>query len=74
MRLDSNHETMKQEQIILNACKAMLQGALNGLIDYMDNLDEINRSPHCIGKRQGPLNRFCRNSKGRCPQRKFMQS
>ena len=46
MRLDSNHETMKQEQIILNACKAMLQGALNGLIDYMDNLDEINRSPH----------------------------
>lgn len=37
---------MKQEQIILNDCKAMLQGALNGLIDYMDNLDEINRSPH----------------------------
>ncbi len=24
----------------------MLQGTLNGLIDYMGNLDEINRSPH----------------------------
>ena len=37
---------MKQEQIILNAYKAMLQGALDGLIDYIDSLYEINRNPH----------------------------
>ena len=46
MRLDNNHKARKQEQMILNAYKAMLQGALDGLIDYTDSLDEINRSPH----------------------------